>query len=109
MADIRDIADKLLERTEQKKINWRPTVSEDTFTAIIGDWSVSISTHLLLRGHKVNLRVLDNSGQLLEEISATPSQGPSFGRLEDLHSKAKRSALGIDQQLEGLLAELNKV
>ena len=109
MADIQDIADKLLERTEQNKINWRPTVSEDTFAATIGDWSVLISMPNQARGVGVNLRVLDNSGQLLEEFSAISSQGPSFGRLEDLHSKAKRSALGIDRQLEGLLAELNKV
>ena len=108
MTDVRDIIPKLLERTDQAKINWRPTVSEDTFAAVIGNWSVSISLPPHIGGRTINLRIHDNEGQLLEQLAATPSDALMYPRLRRLHEKAKRNALGIDRQLEGLLAELDK-
>ena len=110
MVDVREIAAKLLERTNQNKINWRPTASERAFAAVIGNWSVSISASRTMVETSMSLRIHDSTGQFLEEFKATPgSEGPAFRQLRELHGKAKRSALGIDSQLEGLLAELERV
>lgn len=109
MVKVADIVSKLLERTGQEKIAWRPTVSEDTFAATIGDWSVFISRPRHIATPEINLRVHDRVGQLLEEFYIGADAVPTYGQLQELHSKAKHNALGIDRQLEGLLAELERV
>lgn len=106
MANVQEIIPKLLERTDQGKINWGPTASEDTFAAVIGNWSVSVAIprHIAMP----TIRIHDGSGQLLEQLSLSRSDA-NYRSLQELHRKAKRNALGIDRQLEGLLAELDKV
>lgn len=108
MVDVKEIAAKLLERTNEDKINWRPTASEITFAAVIGNWSVSISGDLNLSS--MSLRVHDSTGQFLEGLNAAQVNDlATFRQLRALHQKAKRNALGIDSQLEGLMAELERV
>ena len=110
MADAKAIAVKLLERTNENKINWRPTASESAFAAVIGDWSVSISISSNMRASSMSLRIHDGTGQLLDGLVAAQADDPAtFRQLRELHQKAKRNALGIDSQLEGLLAELERV
>ena len=106
MADVQDIISRLLDKTDQGKISWRPMASEDTFATVVGSWSVSVSIprHLNLP----TIRIHDGTGQLLEQQSPNPADS-DYSLLQELHRKAKRSALGIDHQLEGLLAELDKV
>ena len=108
MAEVAEIIPKLVDRTDQNRINWRQTPSEGTFGANIGSWSVTISTTRVTLGVAFGLRVYDQEGKFLDEVRA--STGTELHRsLSQLHEKAKRSALGIDRQLEGLMAELDKV
>ena len=108
MAEVAEIIPKLVDRTDQNRINWRQTPSEGTFGARIGNWSVTISAPAVLSGIILNLRVYDQEGKFLDEVRA--STGTELHRsLSQLYEKAKRSALGIDRQLEGLMAELDKV
>ena len=109
MVQVADIVVKLLDRTDQRKIPWRPTVSEDTFAATIGNWSVFISRPRHIATPEINLRVHDRVGQLLEDFYIGADIVPTYGQLQELHGKAKRKALGTDQQLEELLAELERV
>ena len=109
MVKVEDIVAKLLERTDEGKIHWRPTVSEDTFVATIGNWPVFIARPRHIATPEINLRVHDQVGQLLEEFYIGADTVPTYGQLQELHSKAKHNALGIDRQLEGLLAELERV
>ena len=45
MADINEIFVKLLERTNQGKVQWEPTSDEDTFVAGVGNLSVSLTKY----------------------------------------------------------------
>lgn len=110
MVDVKEIIAKLLEKTNENKINWRPTPTSSTFAAVIGDWSVSLAVSVNVRESSMSLRIHDGTGQFLEGLNATQASDPAtFRQLRELHQKAKRNALGIDVQLEGLLAELERV
>ena len=45
MAEIADIITKLLERTNEDKVSWKPTANEDTFVAVVGNISTSVRGH----------------------------------------------------------------
>ena len=98
MVDMKDIVEKLAERTEQDKVPWKPTADEQTFAASIGKLSVLISSGFTGR---IELSVLDEQGMEIDSAFRPQSA------LMDLHSSAKRKALGTDQKLAELLDALD--
>ena len=111
MVDIKEVVEKLLERTDQNKVVWESTVTENTFITVIGKLGVSIS---LPRSSSIrdciSFRVLDKTGEVLHEVNLDPfSDEVAYYRLRELHIKAKQMALGGESRLEELLAELEKV
>ena len=111
MADINDIVDKLLEKTDQNKINWRPTVTANTFIAAIGNVGVSISLpRQTVAESLVLFRVFSERGQAIQELSVDKTDNPyAHSKLMKLHSKAQQIASGNDPRLDELLAELDRV
>lgn len=103
MARISDILLKLLDRTEQEKIIWKSTVDERAFITVIGKNSVIIQQDQ--RPFGFEMRVLDEQGREIDRLlfeQAESVQPP----LRDLFDKARRMALGVDDQLDKLLHEL---
>ena len=111
MADINVIIDKLLERTKQDKINWRPTLPENTFLAVIGKLGVSIALpNLSTFDSIVRFRVVDQTGQLVKEINADRiNDAAIYYKLREIHQQARLAALGDESHLDELLAELERV
>ena len=111
MAKIKEVVDKLLERTEQNKIGWQPTVTENTFIAVVGDLGVSIALpRPALIDDTVRLRVHDKAGEVVQELNADRiGYGATYYRLRELHQKAKLKAYGESSGLDELLAELERV
>ena len=105
MAEITHIIAKLIERTDQGKVAWKPTASEQTFVAVIGNTSVRVTKGLV---HSLELKVLDRAGREIYALDDNQS-GEYRKDLAQLHEKARRFALGVDRQLEELLAELERV
>ncbi len=119
MAEITDIVSKLLERTEQGKVNWKPghaadestfypailrlSTDERPFFTVIGDNSVLIQ----LRDPGVVLRVLDKNGRELERVDSWIETDLILqANLKRLYNKAKNQALGVAGQLDELLKQL---
>ena len=111
MAEINDIVDKLMEKTDQNKINWRPTVTANTFIAAIGNLGVSISLpRQTVVDSLVRLRVFSENGQAIQELSVNNIDNPyAYDKLMRIHSKAQQIASGNDPRLDELLAELERV
>ena len=104
MADITDILDMLIERTEQVKVAWQPTSAERVFTAVFGSYSVLIEID---SGHDTVLRVLNKEGNEIERLDSGTTKGRGWvSRLTGLHDHARRTALRVDSQLDELLSEL---
>ena len=111
MANISDVIEKLLEKTEQNRINWKPTAAANTFAATIGSLGVSISVpRQTLADSLVRLQVFNESGRIVQECIADSIDQPhDHGKLMKIHSKASQIASGNDPRLDELLSELNKV
>lgn len=105
MAEITHIIAKLIERTDQGKVAWKPTAGEQAFVAVIGNTSVGVAKDLL---HNPELRVLDRVGREIYALDGRQSEEYRKD-LAQLHEKARRFALGVDRQLDELLAELERV
>jgi hypothetical protein len=111
MVAIEKVVKKLIERTEQDRILWQSTVTANTFIAVVGKWSLTVSLPRSATGNsRARLRISDWEGQPIEEFSAPTAVNSSLAQLlYELHQTAKRSALGSDTQLEDLMAELDRV
>ena len=109
MADTSDILNKLLERTNQNKISWQTTADDKIFVAVLGNSSVSISEEfdIIVAGTVYVFRILNLQGREIERLSSDSTTSPTIMRqLQELHTKARRVALGVDSQLDKLLQEL---
>ena len=110
MAEITDIITKMLERTNENRISWQSTANEDTFIAVVGDTSTSVSTSD--GGDQVLFRILNKEGREIERYDtdfATVENWEPFDKaVRELYTKAKRVALGVDSQLDDLLKALEE-
>ena len=97
MVEMNDILDRLIERTAQGGVPWKPTADEETFAANFGNLSVLISKY---RRGDLKLSVLDEKGT---EIDFTNN---SYDDLNDLHYSVKRRVLGTDERLAELMEAL---
>ncbi len=105
-AEINDIILKLLERTDQGRVDWEATVNEDVYVAVIGNLSVSLNQDFR-KG--VTVQILDEQGREIRALSSSSGEALEVSAaLGELYSKAKRSALQVDSRLDELLTELTK-
>ena len=112
MADMAEVIDKLLQRTLQNKIRWKPTAVETSFAAVVGSFSAIISLHEdpWDIDMEPRLRILDSAGKEIDRYDASivgASQVTSY-KLGSLYKSARRVALNVDQQLDGLLGDLGQ-
>ena len=122
MAEMKDVVAKLAMLTEQRQVPWKTTVDKATFAATFSRMSVLISTSDAPFGsgnRAYRLSVLDEQGNEIDFATAAdfdPDTG-EIGRLGPwdvptlvpLYTSAKRSALDVDQRLEELLNEMDRV
>ncbi len=111
MAEMAQVFDKLLERTLQEKIWWKPTAVETSFVAVVGDFSavVSLHQHPSYPEEGVLLQILDKEGGEVESYGADTLEPSEIGdKFSVLYKNARRVALNIDQQLDGLLGDLSQ-
>lgn len=116
MADMKQVADRLMERTSQNQVDWRTTADPSTFAAVIGNSSVLISSPAdkglssLARvlTAKVKLSVLDEEGREIDYIEHEVDGFDNNPQLLSLYYEAKRAALDVDQRLNDLLTALER-
>ena len=98
MVEMGDVVEKLTKRTEEDRVPWKPTVDEQAFVASVGNLSVLISSDY---GGRIKLSVLDEKGMEIDYANRPQAA------LIDLHSSAKRKALGADERLAELMKALD--
>ena len=110
MAEIADIISKLLERTNEGKVSWKTSVDEKTFTAVVGSTSTLLSANDdALGNQRVRFRILDKQGREIERYDTFHQfDAKILHNLTELYVKARRTALGVDSQLDELLKALDE-
>jgi hypothetical protein len=99
-----DFAEKLLERTNQGKVNWRETADEGAFICVL---SPDVVFEIRSSRGAIALEMRDEQGSAVFTVKAsTPSintteeQDNVYYLLAPLHEKARRDALKIDTKLK---------
>lgn len=107
MAEITDVLLKLKERTNQGKVAWKATSEPQTFVATIGSNSAMVSLDFYANAV---LSILNASGDEIEKFDSGVSDDDYWkGEASNLQRAARRIALGVDETLDELLDELEKV
>jgi len=104
MVDIQDVLTKVLERTREGKIAWKNTGATDRFTATIGASVMYVAEG----GGSHSFVVLDSSGMELGRLESHVMRN-QLAPLRELLGLARRQALGVDDRLSGLMAELDRI
>src|SRR5262249_11534535 len=111
---IRAFVEKLVDRTEEGKVNWERTVNEGIYQASFPNYTV----HLFTRPSRTDsenedfvLQIKDEDGAVIEEVDDTMlSTGyPNdkiFTRMRKMFALARRQALGVDRAVDAILAAL---
>jgi hypothetical protein len=102
------LVERLLELTDQGKLEWQETASENDFQATVGHYVVSISqAGPISEEADYRIQVSDWRGNVLE--TATEFREKSPGVLERLFQGARRKALKVDEALADLLSSLDSL
>lgn len=104
MVEMQDVLTKVLERTREGKIAWKDTGATDRFTVVIGDSVMYVAEG----GGSHSFIVLDGSGLELGRLESDVMRN-QLAPLRELLDLARRQALGIDERLSGLMAELDRI
>lgn len=110
---IHDLVQKLITRTDLAKVSWEITTTEGTYQVSFPNYAV----RLFARPSQSNseavdyvLTLHDEEGRLVDEITdvALEESGfqMAFMRMARLYSAARRTALGVDKVIDGLLSNL---
>lgn len=105
MAETSEILARLLERTNQNKVNWQSTAQDQVFIAVLGNSSVTIREWENF-GSQNGLQILNDEGRVIEELDSDGVGSSWQLELHELYIKARRIGLGVDSQLEDLLKVL---
>ena len=114
------LIERLLRLTDEGRIDWKETASEDYFQATVAQYVVTIGRARnnwdALDNHwDYQIRVADRKGTLIDEAAysdfgdntRTSEVSPPNSALTLLYEAARRSARNVDKALTDLLASLD--
>ena len=111
MADMKDVVERLIERTEEQRVPWKATNDEDVFAATIGDMSVMVSSQMVHRSRtepmSLRIAVLDERWNEIASFEASRFSSRDFQKLYSLWQFAKTSATGAHPRLDEFLEALD--
>ena len=101
------LLEKLLSKTQEKDIRWDETPNESAFRIPLGDGLVRIEYGADFDNEEYYVAYLQNrKGRTLDQIGPLYQGAATRGLLFDLFRAARVSALGVDDILEGMVADL---
>ena len=124
MPDVKRLQ-KLIERltmmSESNNVPWAETSEERTFQASLQQFTVTVELEHVGQNwgediYRYVVRIHDNVGKLLDEVTERdfPDNSSFAGgtkahdALKNLYDLARRKALKVDEQLDNLLASLDR-
>lgn len=100
----------LVEKTEEGKVSWNPTVNADEFVAGFSHYAVLIRKNILLDESPIQtyfeLLFLNEDGREMESSVSISGQRGIQQHLRKLFTLARRSAYNVEEGLDRLLQEI---
>jgi hypothetical protein len=118
MVEYTPLIDKLLEKTRQRKVEWKGTYESSTFICVLeGEYSFEIEKGKYSSGSW--FRRLTMRDKEAEEVFVMRAVDPGaatsmendelFATLEELYNRARTVALNIDRKVEAASNILDKI
>ena len=103
----RELIEKILQATEQKKIVWEKTSRDDEYKSMIGASMVTTDNWDFPDGIKnVDFAIWNSNGVQVDAVNA--EQGTlDYAELMKLHTAARASYLKADETIADILEHLN--
>jgi hypothetical protein len=110
---LRSLVDGLLEKTRAGEITWEEYPRDDVFQAALGDHVLTIERQGNIPARpwqsRVKINIYNMGGKVVESFDNTKIENAEqqYGDLmEEIHSLARRQALGADQAISDILERL---
>lgn len=111
------LVSRLLEKTREDKLNWERTPRDGVFQVAFPEYVVKIFSRQSRMPDEENpenlpdyvIQVFDEKGQLEEFTDIDLRgviEGGAFKPMQELHSLARRKALGTDKAIDKILSSL---
>lgn len=111
------ILEKLLERTEEEKLEWKTTANRSTFLVILEDGSISISHNFsdtdefLDASEFYTFDFRNGNGDIVESVDISKFNGSDktteeFEKAEKIFNLARNQSLRVDQTVDRILEQL---
>ncbi|SRR6266404_7848748 len=105
------LVQKLLERTDKNELQWKETASPETFQVSFSNYSLTLSEQTSGSGPSdFVVTIINSAGDLVDSFSDVlldEGHGATYYRsMGELHQKARRQALGVDQAIDEILDDL---
>lgn len=103
----KELVQKLSQRTNDGKVNWKSTSDEKTFIIDFREFSLSISSYYSRRDSSeyVNFQILDSDGEVIDYFNVSEGDTEWF-LSHELYSESRRKARGIDLVIGDITKEL---
>ena len=103
----------LVEKTEEGKVSWNPTVNADEFVAGFSRYAILIRKDILLDESPIQtyfeLLFLNEDGREMESSVSISGERGIQQRLRKLFTLARRSAYNVEEGLNRLLQEIESI
>lgn len=96
---------ELLQRTRNRRLSWSPTARADSYLAALNSSGVLLQQ----AGGVTLMSVLDGDGNPLEVWNASDLPPSDARRLRELFTLARRSAHKIEEGLDSILQEIQRI
>lgn len=96
------ILDRLLNLSEEEKLNWKTTASRETYLLVLDDSSIILSTVGL---GSITFRFNNEKGETVESHSVR-ANGENYERCAKLFDLVRRKALNSDKTIDRILKQL---
>lgn len=98
------IAELVSKQTENGTIKWEGTPEPNTFQTAFPNYSILIQDS----NGQVVLRLYNDEGRFIEELSDTQASNSGFTGMRELYAHVRRAAMGVDEALDDILKTLNR-
>jgi len=105
-----ELATKLVSKTDAGTAVWEESGDSETYITSVPQFSVGIASTSAQDSwgnyaHGYTISLIDEEGRTIEKLFVAANEG-GVSHLEELYKRAKRSALGVEQALDEILATL---
>jgi hypothetical protein len=108
--EVADLARKLVELTDQGKVQWQETAKENTFLTPVAKSVVIIGRVGPEDQASYHLNIANHEGTVVEEVNEFgPSTSDSYQRLKSLYESARGSAFDVRQIVAEMLSSLEQL